>query len=73
MEQGINRGNRLHVHLSDSCEAVINVGKRHGKPIVITIGQMSEDGHKFYLSRNGVWLTGFVDVKYLKEVKTVTI
>ena len=75
MEQGINRGNRLHVHLSDTCEAAINVGKRHGKPIVITIDtrQMSEDGHKFYLSRNGVWLTGFVDVKYLKEVKTVTI
>lgn len=28
---------------------------------------MSEDGHTFYLSRNGVWLTDFVDVKYIIE------
>ena len=70
MEQGINRGNRLHVHLSDSCEAAINVGKRHGKPVVLVIDvrRMAEDNCHFYLSRNGVWLTSFVDVRYIKEV-----
>ena len=69
-EQGINKGNRLYVHLSETNETAVNVGKRHGKPVVLVIDakRMAEDGHKFFLSRNGVWLTDYVDVKYLKEV-----
>lgn len=69
-EQGINKGNRLYVHLSETSEAAVNVGKRHGKPVVLVIDakRMAEDGHKFYLSRNGVWLTDYVDVKYLNGV-----
>ena len=69
MNQGINKGNRLYVHLSETKETAVNVGKRHGKPFVLSIDarQMSEDGHTFYLSRNGVWLTDFVDVKYIIE------
>ena len=34
--------------------------------LVIDARQMAEDGHRFFLSRNGVWLTDYVDVKYLK-------
>jgi RNA:NAD 2'-phosphotransferase (TPT1/KptA family) len=26
---------------------------------------MSEDGNKFFLSRNGVWLSEFVEAKYI--------
>ena len=68
-EQGINKGNRLHVHLSATKETAVNVGKRHGKPVVLVIDakRMVEEGHKFYLSRNSVWLTDYVDVKYLKR------
>ena len=67
MDQGINKGNRLYVHLSATGETAVNVGRRHGKPIVLIIDtkRMAEDGHKFYLSRNGVWLTDFVEVKYI--------
>jgi RNA:NAD 2'-phosphotransferase (TPT1/KptA family)/5'(3')-deoxyribonucleotidase len=70
MEQGINKGNRLYVHLSETSETAVNVGKRHGKPVVLVIDakRMAEDGHKFFLSRNGVWLTDYVDVKYLNGV-----
>lgn len=70
LEQGINKGNRLYVHLSETSGTAVNVGKRHGKPVVLVIDakRMAEDGHRFYLSRNGVWLTDYVDVKYLKEV-----
>ena len=70
MEHGINKGNRLYVHLSKTSETAVNVGKRHGKPVVLVIDakQMAEDGHKFYLSRNGVWLTDYVDVKYITTV-----
>ena len=69
-EQGINKGNRLYVHLSETNETAVNVGTRHGKPVVLVIDakRMAEDGHKFFLSRNGVWLTDFVDVKYLNGV-----
>ena len=68
MEKGIIKGNRLYVHLSSTQETATNVGKRHGEPIVLVIDakRMSEEGHKFFLSRNGVWLTDYVDPKYIK-------
>lgn len=70
LEQGIIKGNRLYVHLSETRETAVNVGKRHGKPVVLVIDAklMAEDGHKFFLSRNGVWLTDYVDVKYIHGV-----
>ena len=65
---GIKKMNRMYVHLSPDVKTAINVGSRHGKPIVFEVNtkQMREDGIKFYKSRNGVWLTDFVDKKYIK-------
>jgi putative RNA 2'-phosphotransferase len=42
---------------------------RHGKPVILTIrtGKMAEDGILFYLSENNVWLTDFVDAKYISK------
>ena len=67
LKEGIVKGNRLHVHLSQTEETAVNVGKRHGKPYVLRVNtkQMSEDGIKFYLSNNGVWLTDYVSPKYI--------
>jgi len=67
MGQGIVRGSRQHVHLSKDKETATKVGSRHGKPAILTIraGQMFRDGVEFYQSDNGVWLTDYVDVKYL--------
>lgn len=67
LEQGINKGNRLYVHLSETIESAVNVGKRHGNPVVLVIDakRMVEDGYNFFLSRNGVWLTDYVDAKYI--------
>ena len=66
-KEGIIKGSRLHVHLSQTEETALNVGKRHGKPVVLRInaGQMNQDGIKFYLSNNGVWLTEYVSPKYI--------
>jgi putative RNA 2'-phosphotransferase len=66
---GIKKMNRQHVHLSKDKETAVTVGSRHGKPVVLTVrsGQMHTDGIKFYLSANGVWLTEFVDVKYISQ------
>ena len=41
---------------------------RHGSPVVLIIasGRMQKDGFKFYLSKNGIWLTDNVPVKYIE-------
>lgn len=67
-KQGIKSMSRLYVHLSKDLETATKVGKRHGNCVVLRIDtkKMFEDGIKFYLSENGVWLTKFVDWKYVK-------
>lgn len=67
-KEGIIKGKRQHVHLSDNVELATKVGSRHGKPIVLTIDTQSmiKDGLKIYISHNGVYLTHFIDTKYIK-------
>lgn len=69
-EEGLIPKSRLYVHLSKDYETAINVGSRHGTPIVYKVSakQMDEDGYIFMISANGVWLTKEVPVKYLKTV-----
>jgi putative RNA 2'-phosphotransferase len=70
LENGLTKQQRQHVHLSLNIETAIDVGRRHGKPVVFEIAaqQMFEDNYQFFLSDNGVWLTGNVLPKYLKEL-----
>lgn len=70
MEEGLKPMNRLYVHLSIDIETAIKVGKRHGNPVVLKVhsNQMYEEGCIFYLSKNGVWLTKSVDIKYLEQL-----
>lgn len=72
-ENGLIPKSRLYVHLSVDEETALKVGKRHGKPIIYTINatQMHKDGYKFYLSKNGVWLTKSVPVKYHSRVRAL--
>ncbi len=67
LEKGLLPRNRQHVHLSKDMETALNVGSRHGKPVVFLVKarQMEQDGLKFYLSANGVWLATHVPAKYL--------
>ena len=69
LEKGIEKRSRQHVHLSQDKETATKVGMRHGKPIILIIntGKMFEDGLKFYLSENNVWLTDFVDATYILQ------
>lgn len=69
LEKGIEKRNRQHVHLSQDIETATKVGMRHGKPIILTINteKMFDDGIEFYLSENNVWLTDFVDIKYISK------
>lgn len=67
MENGIEKRSRQFVHLSADAKTARIVGKRHGVPFVLQVNskKMHEDGYKFYLSNNEVWLTEFVSNEYL--------
>ena len=55
---GISKMKRHHVHLSPDPETAVNVGSRHGRPVVLEVSakDMYDKGFKFYLTDNGVWL-----------------
>lgn len=66
-KQGLIPKSRLYVHLSKDVDTALNVGVRHGKAVIYKVlaKEMAKDGYKFYLSKNGVWLTKEVPLKYL--------
>lgn len=68
-ETGLIPKARLYVHLSKDIDTAVNVGSRHGNPVVYRVnsGKMAEDGFKFYLSANNVWLTDRVPAKYIDK------
>lgn len=67
-QNGLIPKSRLYVHLSGDLPTAINVGKRHGQPVIYMIlsAKMHYDGYKFYKSKNGVWLTKEIPTKYLQ-------
>src|SRR6185369_8308359 len=67
--EGLKKGKRHHVHLSVDVATARKVGARRGKPIVLQVDalRMHRDGHTFFVSVNGVWLTEAVPVDYLKR------
>jgi len=64
--EGLKPMSRQYVHLSKDTETATKVGSRHGNLYIINIDakKMYEDGYKFYLSDNGVYLTKAVPTKY---------
>jgi putative RNA 2'-phosphotransferase len=67
--EGLIPKSRLYVHLSSDVPTAITVGERHGEVVLLRVDarKMYQDGFKFYLSKNGVWLTKCVPVSYLKR------
>lgn len=70
LAQGLQRQKRHHVHLSASVETASVVGRRHGKLALLRVdaARMVANGHVFYCSDNGVWLTDAVPVAYLQRL-----
>lgn len=68
MLEGLKPMSRLYVHLSSDWETAVKVGSRHGAPVVLEVdaAAMAGEGREFFLSRNGVWLTGPVESRFLK-------
>lgn len=67
LKTGIDKKSRHHVHLSADRGTAVNVGSRHGKPVILVIHalKMHEEGFEFYKSENDVWLTENVPPEYL--------
>ena len=71
-EQGLKKMSREAVHMSENYSDAKRIGSRHaGGNLDMTVvfkidaKRMCEDGHKFYKSEDGVWLTDSVPEKYL--------
>lgn len=67
-KQGLLKGNRHQVHLSENIDTATNVGSRHGKVVVLKVKalEMHQAGFEFFVSENQVWLTDHVPVEYLE-------
>lgn len=67
-QQGLQKRNRHHVHLSANKVTAKEVGSRHGVPVVLVIaaGQMYREGYAFYCSDNQVWLTEQVPSSHIQ-------
>ena len=69
--EGLRKMSRHHVHLSLDVETARVVGARHGHPVLFAVdaAAMSEAGHVFYRSDNGVWLTVAVPPEFLSPMR----
>lgn len=72
MEKGLVPMSRQHVHLSIDESTALKVGsRRKGEVVILKVAarKMWEEGHRFWLSRNNVWLTTAVPPKYLEIIE----
>lgn len=66
-KDGLGPGTRQHVHLVENEERAMEVGRRHGEPVVLTIKArlMHENGFEFFETESGIWLTKSVPREYI--------
>jgi len=64
---GLEKRSRQHVHLSADKDTASQVGKRHGKLVILVVrsAEMHEKGFEFYISKNGVWLTDHIPPEFI--------
>jgi putative RNA 2'-phosphotransferase len=68
LQSGLQRGERHHVHLTQTPSTATTVGQRYGVPVLLRIdaARMHADGHRFHCSSNNVWLCDEVPPRYLE-------
>jgi putative RNA 2'-phosphotransferase len=64
---GIKRQRRLYVHLSSEQSMAWDVGRRRGGAVILRVraGMMHAQGHAFFRSENGIWLTDHVPSTFI--------
>lgn len=71
LHEGLTPQHRHFVHISNDRETAVKTGRRHGKPVVLTIDakRFVADGNELYLSSNGVWQAKHVPPEYFTDVE----
>ena len=67
-KDGLRKMSRHHVHLSEELATAEQVaGRRSSDNVILIVDalKMYNDGKEFFLSENNVWLTDYVDPKYI--------
>ncbi len=67
-QRGLLKGQRHHVHLTESRDTAMSVGSRYGEPVILIVraDQMVANGSRFFLSENQVWLTECVPPNHIE-------
>lgn len=67
-QEGLTKQKRHHVHLHEDVSLATTVGRRRGDPVVLTVDakEMHIAGHKFFVTKNAVWLTDCVPPEFIK-------
>ena len=67
-KDGLQRMERHDVHLSAETKVTLQIGGRHGQPVLLIIraGDMHQAGHVFRCSANGVWLANHVPPEFIE-------
>jgi len=68
--QGLQKGQRHHVHLTESRAVAQSVGSRYGQTLLLGIrsGAMHEAGFKFFKTANHVWLVERVPIEFIRVI-----
>lgn len=69
LSEGLSKMTRTHVHLTNSAEIALKTAKRHSSDIVVLelkTKEFLEVGNKIWKSQNDVYLTNFVEGKFLQ-------
>jgi putative RNA 2'-phosphotransferase len=69
--EGLKPKSRQQVHLSLDEATAQRVGERHGKPTILKVDalRMHQQGFKFFLADNGVWLIDQVPPEFLVVIQ----
>lgn len=69
LRSGLEPRKRHYVHLWPNAATAVQVGRRHGKPVVLRVdsGAMQAAGLIFHRADNGVWLTRSVPPEFLSR------
>jgi putative RNA 2'-phosphotransferase len=65
--EGLGPGTRQYVHLVEDETTAMDVGRRHGEPVVLMVKahEMHEKGYEFFKTESAIWLTKEVPAEYV--------
>lgn len=68
LSEGLKPMARRYVHLYEDADAALEVGRRHGRPVLLRVlaGQLADKGEAFYHAAGGVWLVNEVPPAFLE-------